>query len=102
MAWRLNAAIEARDQAPPEQFFDIRYQEMLEDPFGAIANAYAHFGLEYSDEAQKRMRAYLDTKPQGKHGVHTYSFDDLGLDLATERERFRPYQERFGVPSEVV
>ena len=34
--------------------------------------------------------------------VEAYSFDDLGLDLATERERFRGYQERYDVPSEVV
>ena len=47
------------------------------------------------------MRAYLADKPQGKHGAHSYSFRDLDLDLATERARFRAYQERFDIPSEV-
>ena len=32
---------------------------------------------------------------------HDYSFADTGLDLATHRALVAPYQERFGVPSEV-
>jgi len=101
MAWRLDAAIRARESASEQQFFDARYQDMLSDPFGTIARAYAHFGIEYSAAAEKAMRDYLAHKPQGKHGAHSYSFGDLGLDVATERARFAAYQERFGVPSEV-
>ncbi len=101
MAHRLQAAMAAREQASPAQFFDVRYQDMLQDPFGVIAQAYAHFGIEFTGEAEQRMRDYLAHKPRGKHGAHNYSFDDLGLDLATERARFAAYQERFGVPSEV-
>ena len=101
MAGRLDAAIAARDAASEKQFFDARYQDMLSDPFGTIAKAYEHFGIEYSAEAEKAMRDYLASKPQGKHGTHSYSFGDLGMDVATERERFAAYQKRFGVPSEV-
>jgi hypothetical protein len=101
MAWRLNAAMEAREAARPEQFFDVGYRELLSDPTGTISRAYAHFGIEYTADADALMRDYLANKPQGKYGTHSYSFDDLGLDLATERARFRAYQERFDVPSEV-
>ena len=48
------------------------------------------------------MKQYLDHKPRGKFGKHFYSFHDLGLDLETERDRYRTYQERFGVVSEVT
>ena len=34
------------------------------------------------------------------HG-HDYSFADTGLDPATHRALVTPYQDRFGVPSEV-
>ena len=102
MAYRLSQAMAARETAPRGQFFDVRYQDMLADPFGTIAKAYAHFGIEYTEEAERRMRDYLASKPQGKHGAHGYSFDDLGLDRDTERGRFRAYQERFDVPSEVT
>jgi len=101
MAWRLDVAMRARESADPARFFDVRYQDMLSDPFGTIARGYAHFGIDYTQEADRRMRAYLAAKPQAKHGAHAYSFRDLGLDLAAERARFAAYQERFGVPSEV-
>jgi len=101
MAYRLQAAMSARERVPDSQFFDVRYQDMLTDPFGTIAKAYEHFGIDFSEQTERRMRDYLANKPQGKHGAHAYSFDDLGLDLATERARFGAYQERFGVPSEV-
>ncbi|MEZ4217838.1 MAG: sulfotransferase [Myxococcota bacterium] len=102
MAYRLDVAMRAREAADPSRFFDVRYQDMLSDPFGTIARAYAHFGIPYTKEAERRMRDYLAAKPQAKHGAHAYSFDDLGLDVATERARFAAYQERFGVPSEVA
>lgn len=101
MAWRLEAAMAAREDARPERFFDVKYRDMLDDPFGTIGKAYAHFGIEYTADTEKRMREYLKNKPQAKHGVHTYSFQDLGLDLASERARFESYQARFAVPSEV-
>ena len=101
MAWRLEASMAARESASPEQFFDVKYRDLLDDTFGMIAKVYAHFGIEYTPLAEERMRDYLAHKPQAKHGVHSYSFDDLGLDLETERARFRSYQERFEVPSEI-
>jgi hypothetical protein len=45
------------------------------------------------------MRRYLDERPQGRHGEHTYSFDELGLDRATVRGRFARYIDTFGVAS---
>ena len=101
MAHRLAAAMAARERVSDGQFFDVRYQDMLTDPFGTIAKAYDHFGIVYTAEAERRMRDYLANKPQAKHGAHSYSFRDLEMDLATERARFSDYQERFGVPSEV-
>jgi hypothetical protein len=47
------------------------------------------------------VAAWVASRPQGRHGVHEYAFEDTGLDVRTERARFRRYQERFDVPSEV-
>jgi hypothetical protein len=99
----VDGAVRLRDggAVDPSQFFDVRYQDLLDDPFGTIGGVYEHFGLAYSAEAESRMRAYLEVKPKDKHGAHRYSFSDTGFDLATERRRFAAYQERFDVPSEV-
>lgn len=84
----------------PEQCIDVRYADMAREPFGTLAGVYDHFGLEYTGAVESRMRAYLDAKPKGKHGEHRYSFDDTGLDLDAERERFRAYYDRYDVPIE--
>jgi hypothetical protein len=83
----------------PAQFFDVRYSELVARPFETIGAIYDHYGLAFSAEAEQRMRAYLAAKPKGKHGAHRYDFGATGLDLATERERFAPYRERYGVES---
>jgi phosphatidylethanolamine-binding protein (PEBP) family uncharacterized protein len=69
-------------------------------PFETIAALYDHFGWRYTAEAEARMRAYLAAKPKGKHGAHRYDFSATGFDLATERERFRTYRERYGVAAQ--
>ena len=46
------------------------------------------------------MRTWPPATP-ARTGGHDYSFADTGLDLATHRALVTPYQERFGVPSEV-
>ena len=47
------------------------------------------------------LEAYLAARHDGRAGGHDYSFADTGLDLAVHRALVTPYQERFGVPSEV-
>ena len=46
------------------------------------------------------MQGYIASKPKGKFGEHDY---DMGGDAirAEERDKFRTFQEYFGVESEV-
>ena len=81
--------------------YDMRYSDFIKEPFEVIPALYQHFELPFNSEAEARMRAYLDAKPKGARGAHHYSFADTGFDLQSERARFAPYQERYGVPSEV-
>jgi hypothetical protein len=101
---QLYKVMEQRDQGviPAEIFYDVRFHDLMADPFPVIEGLYSHFGFEYTDEARTRMQTYLANKPRGKFGKHFYSFHDLGLDLETERARYRKYQERYGVKSEVT
>jgi len=101
---QLYEVMRLRDEGvvPAEHFHDVRFQDLMDNPFDALRGVYDYFAWEYSGEAEARMRDYLADKPRGKFGKHFYSFHDLGLDLETERARYRGYQERFDVPSEVV
>jgi hypothetical protein len=93
-------ALRESGRVDPRQFLDVRYDDLVKRPIPTIAGIYAHFEIEFTAEAERRMRHYLANKPKGKHGEHRYDFDHTGFDLAAERERFRAYRERYGVPSE--
>jgi hypothetical protein len=94
-------ALRASGAIHPRQFHDLRYADLVAKPLDAIGALYDAFGLRLSAEAEARMRAYLAAKPRGKHGAHRYDFAATGFSRDAERERFRPYQERYGVASEV-
>jgi hypothetical protein len=86
---------------PNDQIADVVYQDLVGDPEGVIERLYARWGLPISDTFRAALTSYLDARHTGRASGHDYSFEDTGLDLATHRALLAPYQERFGVPSEV-
>lgn len=88
-------------EIPAERIHDVRYRDLVDDPWRTIRALYDSLGLELSAGAEDRMRRYLAAKPQARHGAHRYAFADTGLDRERERARYREYQERYGVVSEV-
>jgi len=101
----LERSVEARRDGtvPSDQVVDVQFAEFLADPFTTIGAVYDALGLEFSAEAESRMRAFLAEHPgDGGGGGSRYTFADTGLDADVLRERGRDYQEYFGVPSEPV
>jgi hypothetical protein len=98
----MQRAMDARDNLPPDAapIFDLQFADFIRDEIGMVRRIYEHFGLELSLEAEERMRSFLAHNPRDKHGAHRYSLEDAGLDAATERERYRFYQDRFAIESE--
>ena len=86
---------------PADQVMDLHFADFVRDPIGHVGAIYRHFGRTLSQEAAALMRRFLAENPGDRHGAHRYRFADTGLDLATERRRFRAYQERFAIASEV-
>ena len=99
----LERYMEICDSMPEKanQIFNLRYQDLMKDPIRAVGTIFSNWGLPFTDEARRRMQAYIDRNPKGGHGKHQYSFEETGLDLEEERAKFAPYQARFDVPSEV-
>lgn len=83
-----------------ETFHDSYYADFLTDPIGTVAALYARFGRALTPAAQDAMRPYLDGRPRGKHGAHTYALADFGLDAEELRKGFADYAAYFGVPAE--
>jgi hypothetical protein len=85
---------------PAEQIADFHYLDFLRDPVAAIKGAYDQLGMHFAAELPERIRAYLDARPQDKHGVHKYSAADFGLDVDQIRKDFAPYIEANNVELE--
>jgi hypothetical protein len=86
---------------PEDHIADVVYKDLVADPVGTVERLYAGWDLPLTDEFRARLGAYLDARHANRGPVHDYSFADTGLDLATHRALVAPYQQRFGVPSEV-
>jgi len=100
----LDRAVAARRDGtvPDEQAVDVFFGEFLADPMAVVHAIYERLGIELTAEADDAMHRFLAENPKEKHGGHSYSFADTGLDAGTLRERTRPYQEFFNVPDEVL
>jgi len=99
----LEKAIAFRDSGKVEEnrFFDLHYRESVKDPVAMVGKIYAYFGINFSEEAERRMRDFLTVNPKDKHGAHSYSLEKFGLDPKAERDRYRFYTERFEIEEEV-
>lgn len=88
-----------RDAGNDDRFFDIHFAPFQKDPFPTLERLYAFLGEDFTDEARARMKAWRDSTPKDKHGVHEYHPEEFGLDTAQLRDRFRFYSDRFGIPT---
>ena len=95
----LHRALRVRDEGvvPAERFFDVRYADLVRDPLGTVRRIYRHFDLVLTPAAEERMRRFLAQHPKDKHGRHSYTLAEFGLDPDEESARYRSYCERFGL-----
>ncbi len=93
-------ALRDSGRLPPEQCHDVRFADLMGEPRETLTALYDHFDIELSAAAETAMMDYLAAKPRARHGAHQYDFSDTRLDLDEERERFRPYYERYRVRNE--
>ena len=98
--WQDVASARSSGELPDSQFIDVLYSDLVADPAETIGRIYRELEWDYSSARKTAVEEYIAAKPRGSHGAHSYSPRDFGIDIALERERFRPYQERFAVPSE--
>jgi hypothetical protein len=90
-----------RGAVPEDHISDVIYRDLVDNPMATIEGLYAGWDLPVTDEFRRRLAEYLDARHTNRAPRHDYSFSQTGLDLPTHRALVAPYQERFGVPSEV-
>jgi hypothetical protein len=89
-----------RRSLAPGRVLDMHFAELIRDEIAMVRRIYAHAGWELEPDAEARMRRFLAANPKDKHGAHRYALADAGLDAATERARYRAYQDEYGIASE--
>lgn len=80
-----------------EQFFDVNMSELVDAPLAVVRRLYAHFGYALTDEVEARMVAFMKDNSRDKHGSHTYSPADFGIDPVADRALFQEYIDYFGL-----
>ncbi|CAF5159465.1 unnamed protein product [Rotaria sp. Silwood1] len=93
----IDRIIEFHNREPsPKNIFDIQYEDLMKDPIGTVHRIYDHFDyLEWSDEFEKAMHAWLIDNPQGKQGRHTYSLDEFNLETQMNKQLYKDYEKMF-------
>jgi hypothetical protein len=101
--WEEGAGLAVKYRQMPglqKQFFDVRYSDLIRNPMSMVQRLYEHFDLELTSAAEGAMQQFLQANPKNKGGVHRYSLEEFGLNLAKERGRFQFYLDFFGLEPE--
>jgi hypothetical protein len=100
-AMKKGVAFRNSDRPEAKGVCDVHFADLVNDQVGVAQRIYDHFGLELSDGVKQRMQKFIDDNPKDRHGTHTYTMEQFGLNEATERERYRFYQDYFNVASNI-
>lgn len=84
----------------PGVYGDVRFTDLMDEPVEAIRAAYTQIGRELTDEHAGAITDYLQAKPRGKHGSHTYTAEEWGFDADELRRSMALYLDTFSIPSE--
>jgi hypothetical protein len=97
LARGLHGTMQVRDRASlgSDRIFDVRFRTFLGNEIETVHRIYERFNLQWTSQAEARMRRFLAGNPHDKHGAHQYTLARAGLDADTERRRFAFYRERY-------
>ncbi|MEU3157364.1 sulfotransferase [Streptomyces griseoincarnatus] len=76
---------------------DVRYSDLIADPVAVVAGIAAFAGLDFGAPQTAAIRSRLAERPQHRHGVHTYTLEDFGLERPAVDARFARYTADFGL-----
>lgn len=86
-----------------DRVFDVQFAEFRQDPVAMIAKIYTHLGCNLNDNVAQNMKDFLDKgNAEKRHGKHSYTLQESGLDLEKERARFADYETAYNIPREKI
>jgi hypothetical protein len=85
-----------------DRVIDVRYAELLADPIAVVERIHGHLGIPTTAAELDRMRAWLASNHQRKHGPNPYDARAFGQRPEELAERFAAYREAWGYPEVVA
>jgi hypothetical protein len=85
---------------PNNRIVDSHFVDLMRDPVASLRRTYEQLALDWPAGHDEVITTYLADKPKGKHGTHSYSLADVGLDEASVRTTFKHYVAHYGITEE--
>lgn len=92
--------LRAEQEFPDAILHDVMFPDFVHNQFAVVEKIYDAFDIPMTDEGARRMKAFIDDNPQGKHGIHRYSPEEFFISPEYVRERLKPYIDRFDLRPE--
>lgn len=83
------------EQAPPESYLIVNFDEVTTHPDNVVQRIYEHFGLEVSEEYAETLREAAE-KARQYESKHAYSFEETAFTRQQILEEYADLFERFG------
>lgn len=80
---------------PPENLLKIRYEDLLADPYGAVAEIYEKFDLELGPAYDQILQKEVE-KARNYQSRHNYSLENFGLSEKIIQKRLKAVFDDYG------
>ncbi|MDE0608239.1 MAG: sulfotransferase [Acidimicrobiaceae bacterium] len=85
----------ARAALGDDRFIDVDYRQLASDPVGAVRGIYRDLGEPFDANFEASLAAHAKEHRQHKHGRHSYTFEDFGLNRDAINEGFADYRRTY-------
>jgi hypothetical protein len=92
----LRRLVAFREKYGSDSFYDVGFHEAQADPMGTVHQFYAWLGEACTPEYERRLQAWLQAHPKGKHGEYQIVPEDYDLSTEGLRTQFAFYMNRYG------
>lgn len=96
----MERSIQVRDESKEDRFIDVSYYDLLKDPQNEVKRIYEFAGIEYSENAVKKVDETKKRNVQNRYGKHVYHLKDFDLSREDIEKQYGFYRERYHIPFE--
>jgi hypothetical protein len=85
----------AADPSLNERFFDIGYRRLIDDPHQSLRDISSFIDLKWTKVFDEKISAHLNKNSKHRHGKHTDSAEQFGLDPAQLNLDYADYTDEY-------